>query len=558
MINNLYSNVKFNDYVPTFETYEEKLLSIKNTYTTGYKLAEIYHDGISDAIYSPISNDSSNIPSYNDISTKLCAESSSRISNDDYLCSQLSSLSDIQPISNSLSIEYVDRTQYYNLSAGNITSNNTSRKIYILSNMFSYMNNQNIINLGSAILSLDAVPKFQVDALSNIIDTLSDLYDQLSTAYSEISSTSSTTEPDNNYFCIEALDDEVHVSLDNIKNELLELSSNNNKLYKNSNNSEWFKLDSEQYYIILSAGNKLKIRNITSNSSSNIKINITNGKANIYGKLANSLNLPSLVSNNTTLSGLFSGSKIYSASELDLDDIYIVSDGYFANMFKKCTYLVYAPLKLPITSKEKCYTSMFQGCTSLISTPELPATNLVLNNYCYSSMFEDCTSLTSAPELPATILADYCYYRMFFGCTKLKFGPSKLPAKKLKSHCYDAMFQECESLIATPTFELSNVAEYCCANMFYYCSALTTANINLYAQTLNKWCYYQMFSKTALTTAQYLYATTLATSCYSSMFAYTKVKVIHYAEKAKDQIIKMGIDETCGLNRNEVTIYYDL
>jgi len=43
-----------------------------------------------------------------------------------------------------------------------------------------------------------------------------------------------------------------------------------------------------------------------------------------------------------------------------------------------------------------------------------------------------------------------------------------------------------------------------------------------------------MFSKTALTTAQYLYATTLATSCYSSMFAYTKVKVIHYAEKAKD------------------------
>mgnify|MGYP006978485521 CR=1 FL=1 len=232
----------------------------------------------------------------------------------------------------------------------------------------------------------------------------------------------------------------MHVSLDNIKNELLELSSNNNKLYKNSNNSEWFKLDSEQYYIILSAGNKLKIRNITSNSSSNIKINITNGKANIYGKLANSLNLPSLVSNNTTLSGLFSGSKIYSASGLDLDDIYIVSDGYFANMFKKCTYLVYAPLKLPITSKEKCYTSMFQGCTSLISTPELPATNLVLNNYCYSSMFEDCTSLTSAPELPATILADYCYYRMFFGCTKLKFGPSKLPAKKLKSHCYDAMF----------------------------------------------------------------------------------------------------------------------
>ena len=34
-------------------------------------------------------------------------------------------------------------------------------------------------------------------------------------------------------------------------------------------------------------------------------------------------------------------------------------------------------------------------------------------------MFEGCTSLTTAPELPATTLASNCYYSMFKGCTNL-------------------------------------------------------------------------------------------------------------------------------------------
>lgn len=36
--------------------------------------------------------------------------------------------------------------------------------------------------------------------------------------------------------------------------------------------------------------------------------------------------------------------------------------------------------------------------------------------YCYYSMFQGCSSLTTAPELPATTLANYCYYSMFQGC----------------------------------------------------------------------------------------------------------------------------------------------
>lgn len=40
-------------------------------------------------------------------------------------------------------------------------------------------------------------------------------------------------------------------------------------------------------------------------------------------------------------------------------------------------------------------------------------------NNCYSSMFSGCTSLTTAPELPATTLASGCYYGMFYNCRNL-------------------------------------------------------------------------------------------------------------------------------------------
>ena len=36
-------------------------------------------------------------------------------------------------------------------------------------------------------------------------------------------------------------------------------------------------------------------------------------------------------------------------------------------------------------------------------------------------MFDGCTSLVSAPELPATTLANYCYQHMFNGCTNLNY-----------------------------------------------------------------------------------------------------------------------------------------
>ena len=69
------------------------------------------------------------------------------------------------------------------------------------------------------------------------------------------------------------------------------------------------------------------------------------------------------------------------------------------------------------TLANNCYSSMFNGCTSLTQAPALPATTLA--NYCYNSMFNGCTSLTQAPALPATTLASSCYQSMFQGCTAI-------------------------------------------------------------------------------------------------------------------------------------------
>lgn len=49
----------------------------------------------------------------------------------------------------------------------------------------------------------------------------------------------------------------------------------------------------------------------------------------------------------------------------------------------------------------------------------LPAT--ALSTSCYDSMFYGCTTLTTAPELPATTLTNNCYNSMFNGCTNLNY-----------------------------------------------------------------------------------------------------------------------------------------
>lgn len=91
------------------------------------------------------------------------------------------------------------------------------------------------------------------------------------------------------------------------------------------------------------------------------------------------------------------------------------------------------------------FRKMFYFCTGLTDATHLimPATGL--SNYCYSSMFSGCTSLETAPELPATTLAQHCYQQMFKSCTSLTAAPV-LPAGNIEKFAYYEMFENCQNL----------------------------------------------------------------------------------------------------------------
>ncbi len=187
----------------------------------------------------------------------------------------------------------------------------------------------------------------------------------------------------------------------------------------------------------------------------------------------------------------------------------------YSGMFNGCTALVSAP-ELPATTlMEGCYKQMFSGCTSLASAPALPATTLAAS--CYDEMFSGCTSLASAPVLPATTMEQYCYQKMFNGCTALVSAP-ELPATTLSNACYINMFNGCTALVSAPVLPATTLADNCYNSMFMGCTALVSAP-ELPVITAKTRCYYSMFSGcTSLASAPALPATTLAQYCYNSMF----------------------------------------
>lgn len=144
---------------------------------------------------------------------------------------------------------------------------------------------------------------------------------------------------------------------------------------------------------------------------------------------------------------------------------------------------------IPTTLSARCYTSMFYGCTSLVSPPELPATTL--SDYCYEFMFQGCTSLQYAPVLPSKYTRAYCYAYMFDGCTSLLMPP-KLPANTVVNYAYADMFKGCTALQQAPQLPAMNLSYYCYYEMFRGCTSLYSAP-ELPATSLGQHCYEHMF-----------------------------------------------------------------
>ena len=291
--------------------------------------------------------------------------------------------------------------------------------------------------------------------------------------------------------------------------------------YSKDNGVTWTALPSGES-VGVSYGDKVMWKSTISPSSGNgIGTFSSTGKFEAHGSVM-SLLFGDDYAERTDLTGksyafykLFNGcTSLTTAPELPATTLAIAC---YYHMFEGCTSLTTAP-ELPATIlANSCYYCMFYGCTSLTTAPELPATTLIDN--CYHDMFRNCTSLTTAPELPATTLATGCYYMIFYGCTSLTTAP-ELPATTLARDCYRLMFGSCTNLTTAPELPATTLAEYCCYDMFSGCTSLTTAPSILPATTLTKECYYGMFRGCeSLTAAPELPATTLANRCYGKMFA---------------------------------------
>lgn len=193
--------------------------------------------------------------------------------------------------------------------------------------------------------------------------------------------------------------------------------------------------------------------------------------------------------------------------------------GCFIGMFEGCTSLIEAP-NLPATKlANNCYEDMFSRCMSLKSIPQLVATEMKTS--CYMRMFNGCESLTTVPNLPATNLADNCYLAMFARCKNLVTVPD-LPATNLAKNCYEGMFMGCESLVTAPNLPAIKLAQGCYYSMFEDCKSLVTAP-NLLAVELEIECYMRMFNGCeSLVNTPSLPAIKLAQGCYCEMFRVCK------------------------------------
>ena len=152
----------------------------------------------------------------------------------------------------------------------------------------------------------------------------------------------------------------------------------------------------------------------------------------------------------------------------------IPNDYCFARLFEGCSSLVTAPMLPAKVLKPSCYRDMFAKCTALTTAPKFRAETLAES--CCFEMFDDCKGLVNVSDFPDIELADFCFNTMFKGCKALTTAPS-LPSKKLAKACYSNMFKNCTSLEHAPDLPAVMLEESCYTRMFEGCSKLSSINI---------------------------------------------------------------------------------
>jgi hypothetical protein len=294
------------------------------------------------------------------------------------------------------------------------------------------------------------------------------------------------------YFVHEEQDTYLHLTIKALEDGLTVKLSKNSVSYR-IDTGNWRTLSVDTETEAINAGQVIQFKGNLTPDNTGIGTFTISKKCDILGNCM-SLLYGDNASNNTSVpayafKSLFkSCTTIVKVSKTFLPATTIGRNGY-DSMFNGCTSLIAAP-DLPAASMTYlCYTAMFYSCTSLVDAPALPA--MTLYDSCYMSMFQGCINLLNAPELPATSLARYCYYSMFRGCTKLVNPPIMNATTVAEYSCY-CMFHTCSSLIASPNLPATSLVGHCYDSMFYYCSKLLEIP-NLPAKVLQAQCYQSMF-----------------------------------------------------------------
>ena len=153
------------------------------------------------------------------------------------------------------------------------------------------------------------------------------------------------------------------------------------------------------------------------------------------------------------------------------------------NMFNGCSFLISAPQLN--TSNVKTMQEMFHYCTALTTIPLLDTSN-VTN---MQGMFSDCKSLTTIPQFDTSNVTDMGY--MFYGCGELTTIPL-LDTSNVTDMRF--MFHGCNDLTTVPALDANNVTDtdytHYLSFMFEGCSNLKSilmtnigANLNISAST---------------------------------------------------------------------------
>jgi hypothetical protein len=236
------------------------------------------------------------------------------------------------------------------------------------------------------------------------------------------------------------------------------------------------------------------------------------GRTSLYEGLSKSNNAWTIQGENVRLSGSLNALLDWQALPEEIN----ITANTFAYMFAGCAAIIDISTLLlkSETLAPYCYYNMFQECTNLITTPNLPAD--IMEPYCYFGMFESCTKLTETPWLQASTLASNCYKNML-SKTAIT-SPPGLPATVMAEHCYENLFYNTETLLIAPSLNAITLAESCYNGMFNGCISLTNAP-ELPATVMTVSCYNEMFSGCInLTGIPTLSGTTLAEYCYNQMF----------------------------------------